>query len=166
MRTRIYAALAVKGLNYPPSKHRPLIHPANTRNWTNVGSMLGRCRRRRASIDTTLVQCFVFVGQCWINDADGGPTLKQHWVNAYCFLGTLSANIGRWIIVEELFLRQPSAGPAFTVYSSLAAGSLFTQFLCRGLSPVSGLYSYYKHILRSDLRDSGHHWTFERYCAL
>ena len=33
--------------------------PANTWHWTNVGSMLGRRRGRRASIDPTLVQCLV-----------------------------------------------------------------------------------------------------------
>ena len=36
--------------------------PANTRHWTNVGSMLGRRRRRRANIDPTLVQCLAFAG--------------------------------------------------------------------------------------------------------
>ena len=25
--------------------------------------------------------------QCWANVEDGGPTLKQHWVNVSCFLG-------------------------------------------------------------------------------
>ena len=35
---------------------------ANPRHWTNVGSMLGRRRRRRANIDSKLVQCLVFVG--------------------------------------------------------------------------------------------------------
>ena len=26
--------------------------------------------------------------QCWASVEDGGPTLKQHWVNAPCLLGT------------------------------------------------------------------------------
>ena len=25
--------------------------------------------------------------RCWANVADGGPTLKQHWVNVSCSLG-------------------------------------------------------------------------------
>ena len=25
--------------------------------------------------------------QCWASVVDGGPTLKQHWVNASCLLG-------------------------------------------------------------------------------
>ena len=25
--------------------------------------------------------------QCWAGVEDGGPTLKQHWVNASCLLG-------------------------------------------------------------------------------
>ena len=26
--------------------------------------------------------------QCWASVEDGGPTLKQHWVNAPCLLGS------------------------------------------------------------------------------
>ena len=36
--------------------------PAKTRHWTNVGSMLGRRRRRRANIEPTFGQCLVFAG--------------------------------------------------------------------------------------------------------
>ena len=38
-------------------------NPANTRHSTNVGSKLGRRRRRRANIDPTLFQCLVFAGK-------------------------------------------------------------------------------------------------------
>ena len=60
--------------------------------------MLGRCRRRRASIEPTLVQCHMFAGgvggggktskhgalaQCWAGVIDDGSTSA----NASCLLG-------------------------------------------------------------------------------
>ena len=50
----------------PPPVYKECIRSnstANTRHWTNVGSMLGRRRRRRANIDPTLVQSLVFAGR-------------------------------------------------------------------------------------------------------
>ena len=45
------------------NKYRTTCHiPANTRHSPNVGSMLAQRRRRWASIEATLVQCFVFAG--------------------------------------------------------------------------------------------------------
>ena len=38
------------------------VGPANTCHWINVGSMLGRRRRRRANIDPPLIQYLVFAG--------------------------------------------------------------------------------------------------------
>ena len=35
---------------------------ADMRHWANLGSMLGRRRRRPANIETTLFQCLVFAG--------------------------------------------------------------------------------------------------------
>ena len=37
-------------------------YPANTRHWPNVFLLLGRRRRRRVNIRTTLGQCLVFAG--------------------------------------------------------------------------------------------------------
>ena len=31
--------------------------------------------------------------QCWHIVFDAGPTLKQHWVNALCLLGTLQSSL-------------------------------------------------------------------------
>ena len=47
---------------------QPASQPANTRYQPNVVSMLVQ-RRRRSSVE------------------DGGPTLKQHWVDTSCLLG-------------------------------------------------------------------------------
>ena len=41
-----------------------IYNPENTKHQTNGGSMLGRRRRRRASIGPILVQCVVFAGNC------------------------------------------------------------------------------------------------------
>ena len=30
--------------------------------------------------------------QCWASVEDGGPTLKQHWANASCLLGTAQSH--------------------------------------------------------------------------
>ena len=29
--------------------------------------------------------------QCWASVEDGGPTLKRHWLNAWCLLGYITA---------------------------------------------------------------------------
>ena len=40
--------------------------------------------------------------QCWATVGDGGPTLKQHWVNASCLLGYTSfLNVQTGELVES-----------------------------------------------------------------
>ena len=74
---------------------------ANTKHSPNVGTLLGQRRRRWANIVPALgevgqlkyttsqqtqdVKLMLF--QCRANVADGGPTLKQHWLNVSCLLG-------------------------------------------------------------------------------
>ena len=82
----IHPGLAIHNLQRSGDCMTP--SPANTRHWPNVVLMLGRRRRRRASIKTTLGQCIVFAGYrgydiwttsdgCW--DADDGPTSTRSW---------------------------------------------------------------------------------------
>ena len=49
--------------------------PGNTRHWPNVGSLLDRRRRRRATIDPTLVHCIV----CWVSGLYCGSTPPTTW---------------------------------------------------------------------------------------
>ena len=45
---------------YSWSQLDPKTRPANTRHWTNVGSLFGQRRRRWTNIEPTMVQCLVF----------------------------------------------------------------------------------------------------------
>ena len=58
-------------------------HPANTRHFPDVVLMLGRRRRRRTNIKTTLGKCFVCYGydvQVYplVSEAAAGPPLSKH----------------------------------------------------------------------------------------
>ena len=53
--------------------------PSNTRHWTNIGSLLGRRRRRRANIEPTLVQCLVLYIDNKKNVAD--ELLTKRWAD-------------------------------------------------------------------------------------
>ena len=58
--------------------------------------------------------------QCWASAADGGPTLKQHWVNASWLLGTQNVSlvplvfstgaISRYLSnIEQAFVQLPAS---------------------------------------------------------
>ena len=65
-----------------------LNNPENTRRSHSVALILGRRRRRRATIKSTLGERLVFAGfnrdssanrRYWPSAYDAGPALKQHW---------------------------------------------------------------------------------------
>ena len=44
---------------------------------------------------------------CWTDVQDGGPTLKQHWINVSCFLGTGFLSTSQHIIVCSTYCGLP-----------------------------------------------------------
>ena len=60
-----------------PQRGDSAVHPANTRLWTNVGSLLARRLRRRPNNDPTLVQSLVFAGQRLLPDVLSANHIKQ-----------------------------------------------------------------------------------------
>ena len=57
--------------------------PVNTKCYANVLCLLGIA----AAQQTRYIE--PGLGYCWVDVADGGPTLTQHWVNVSCLLGGL-----------------------------------------------------------------------------
>ena len=51
------------------------VFPANTRHWTNVGSMLVHRLRRYSNITPKLVQCLLFAGLCFAGQSYGACPL-------------------------------------------------------------------------------------------
>ena len=49
--------------------------------------------------------------QCWVSVEDGGPTIKQHWVNASCLLRLSPANTIRCHIVGSMLCQRSDGGP-------------------------------------------------------
>ena len=63
---------------------------AKCAGWNNVSLMLVYCLPRFPNINRPTQQTrgiHPMLLQCWASVEDGGPTLKQHWVNAPCLLG-------------------------------------------------------------------------------
>ena len=83
--------------------------PANTRRWRIAGLMLAHRLRRWTNIIPTFGQRFGLLDwylfqqtrgihpmlfQCWASVEDGGPSLKQHWVNSPYLQGSCSLITG------------------------------------------------------------------------
>ena len=70
--------------------------PANTRHWTNPGSILGRRRRWWANIEPTLVQYLVFSWNFLPCKAKRQYLITSQ-VSRYCLLALQSSYVGGWI---------------------------------------------------------------------
>ena len=69
MKTRIYAAPAVKGLPSCRLHCQPIWH------WTCAGS-----------IPQQTQEADPMLGEWWVSVTDSGPTLSQHWISIFCIL--------------------------------------------------------------------------------
>ena len=140
--------------------HPSMNIPANTARWTNAGLMLVQRRTSVADGGPAPLHCGLstyappwmiyqdinrwentqrkrgidqMLFWCWADVEDSGPTLKQHWVNASCLLGWMSAltshkgaawdhlwiqagNHGCCVVMARPALKQPrlAAGPSPT----------------------------------------------------
>ena len=57
-----------------------------TKDYVNLEIYLSiDCQQSNVTQQTRGIHPMLF--QCWASVEDGGPTLKQHWVNAPCLLG-------------------------------------------------------------------------------
>ena len=90
---------------------RMSVYPANSRHWPNVVVMLGRRRRRRSKIKTTMGQCLVFAGYIYIHCTSTG-------VYIYIFSPTFGHCLGNDYVVS-LRMSQNCTSYEISVCSSL-----------------------------------------------